>query len=99
VIVVRMVPGSRWNTTVGSRDQQFWSEHAAFMDGLFDRGSIELAGPFSDGSGALVIVRSDSADDVRAEFATDPWSVHDVLPVHDVSEWTIFLDGRRNPPA
>jgi uncharacterized protein YciI len=94
VIVVRMVPGSRWDAALGSRDQPFWTEHAAFMDALFERGSIELAGPLSDGSGALVVVRSDSADDVRAEFATDPWSVHDVLPVDTVSEWTIFLDGR-----
>ena len=89
-----MVPGSRWNASVGSRDQPFWTQHAAFMDGLLDRGLIELAGPLADGTGALVVVRSDSPDDVRAEFATDPWTVHDVLPVDDVREWTIFLEGR-----
>jgi uncharacterized protein YciI len=99
VIVVRMVPGSRWNASVGPRDQELWPEHAAFMDGLLDRGLIELAGPLSDGSGALVVVRSDSPDDVRAEFAADPWTVHDVLPVRDVTEWTIFLDGRGDPRA
>ena len=89
-----MGPGSGWDPAVGSRGQRWWTEHAAFMDDLFGRGLIELAGPLADGSGALVVVRSDSVDDVRAWFATDPWTVHDVLPVMDVREWTIFLDGR-----
>ncbi len=98
MVVVRMVPGSRWNPSVGSRDQELWTEHAAFMDDLFGRGLIELAGPMADGSGALAVVRSESVDDVRRWFAADPWTVHDVLPVHEVSEWTIFLDGRAGEP-
>jgi uncharacterized protein YciI len=94
MIVVRMVPGSGWDPTVGSRGQQFWDEHAAFMDDLFARGLIELAGPLADGSGALVVVRSDAADDVWRWFEVDPWTVHDVLPVQEVQEWTIFMDRR-----
>jgi uncharacterized protein YciI len=64
------------------------------MDDLFARGLIELAGPLADGSGALAVVRSDSVDEVRAWFEADPWTVYDVLPVQEVREWTIFLDGR-----
>ena len=94
MVVVRMVPGPGWDPTVGSRGQLFWDEHAAFMDDLFARDLIELAGPLVDGSGAICVVRSDSVDEVRAWFEADPWSVHDVLPVADVREWTIFLDGR-----
>jgi uncharacterized protein len=89
-----MGPGSGWDPSVGSRGQRLWLEHAAFMDGLFARGVIELAGPFADGSGALVVVRSDSPDEVRGWFADDPWAMHDILPVREVREWTIFLDGR-----
>jgi uncharacterized protein YciI len=94
MIVVRMEPGGRWDPSVGSRGQQLWEEHAAFMDDLLERGLIELAGPLADGSGALVVVRSESVDEVRTWFASDPWTVHDVLPVRDVREWTIYLDGR-----
>ena len=94
MIVVRMEPGSLWDASVGSRGQRLWDEHAAFMDDLFARGLIELAGPLADGSGALVVVRSDSVDQVRGWLEADPWTVHDVLPVRDVQEWTIFLDGR-----
>ena len=95
MIVVRMVPGSGWDPAVGSRGRRLWDEHAAFMDDLFARGLIELAGPFADGGGALAVVRSHSADEVRAWFETDPWTVYDVLPVQEVREWTIFLDRRR----
>ena len=94
MIVVRMGPGSGWDPAVGSREQRLWDEHAAFMDDLVARGLIELAGPFADGSGALSVVRSDSVDEVRRWFEADPWSVQDVLPVREVREWTIFLDGR-----
>jgi len=94
MIMVRMGPGSGWDRSVGSRGQRLWADHAAFMDDLFDRGLIELAGPLADDSGALVVVRSDSPDEVRAWFDADPWAVHDILPVREVREWTIFLDGR-----
>jgi uncharacterized protein YciI len=94
MIVVRMGPGAGWNFSAGPRDQRLWDEHAVFMDDLFDRGLIELAGPLADGSGALSVVRSDSVDEVRGWFEADPWTVHDVLPVREVVEWMIFLDGR-----
>jgi uncharacterized protein YciI len=94
MIVVRMGPGSNWDPAAGSRGQRLWDEHAAFMDDLFARGLIELAGPLADGSGALVVLRSESVDEVRAWFEADPWTVHDVLPARDVQEWTIYLDGR-----
>ena len=97
MIVVWMEPGSGWDASVGSRGQRLWDEHAAFMDDLFACGLIELAGPLADGSGALSVVRSESVDEVRGWFEADPWTVHDVLPVRDVQEWTIFLDGREEP--
>jgi uncharacterized protein YciI len=64
------------------------------MDGLFDGGLIELAGPLAEGAGALVVVRSESVDEVRGWFEADPWSLHDVCPVAEIREWSIYLDGR-----
>ena len=89
-----MEPGAGWDPSVGSRAQRLWPEHAEFMDDLFGRGLIELAGPLADGSGAVVVVRSESPQQVRSWFDADPWTVHDILPVREVLEWTIFLDGR-----
>ena len=70
-----------------------WDEHAAFMDAVFATGAIVLAGPFPDGS-ALVIVKAPDESAARELFDDDPWTVQDVLAVHDVKEWKIFLDGR-----
>jgi uncharacterized protein YciI len=68
------------------------------MDDLFARGLIELAGPLTDGSGALVVVRAESVDQVWSWFDADPWTVHDILPVREVAQWSIFLDGRAGQP-
>ena len=87
-------PGSRWNRHKSAREQSFWDEHAKFMDAIFETGVIVLGGPFADGTGSLVIVAADSAEQVREMYRNDPWTTEDVLLVGDVREWTIFLDGR-----
>jgi uncharacterized protein YciI len=92
-----MRPGSRWDTAKPVREQAFWDEHAAYIDSVFAAGKIVLAGPFADRAGSLVILRVPDAAAVRALFNADPWTIHDVLVVADVKEWTIFLDGRDAP--
>ncbi|HEY3138740.1 MAG TPA: YciI family protein [Blastocatellia bacterium] len=87
-------PGKLWNPDKSAREQLFWDEHASFMDELFETGVIILGGPFADRSGSLVIVAADNAEQVREMYRTDPWTLHDVLVVGDVKEWTIFLDAR-----
>jgi uncharacterized protein len=87
-------PGSLWDSSKPVREQQFWDEHARFIDALFDEGKIILAGPFADRSGSLVIVAADNSEQVWEMYRSDPWTEHDVLVVYDVKEWTIFLDAR-----
>jgi hypothetical protein len=91
---VRRPTGPRWDHTRGTRDQELWTEHAAFIDALFDAGRIILAGPFADASGALLIVDAPSAGAAGALFEDDPWTRADIMPVGEVKEWTIFLTGR-----
>ena len=77
------------------REQAYWDEHAQFVDDLFDRGVILLAGPFApDGTGALVILNVESVEEARDIYANDPWAHHDILLTADAKEWTIFLDAR-----
>ena len=93
-----MQPGPNWDFSKGVREQQFWDEHAHFVDDLFDRGLIMLAGPFApDGSGALVILNVETANEARAIYADDPWAHQQVLLPADAKEWTIFLDARHYP--
>jgi uncharacterized protein YciI len=91
-------PGSLWNPDKTVREQQFWDEHARFMDALFEQGLIILGGPFADRTGSLVIVEAESAARVREIFRSDPWTERDVLVVADVKEWVIFLDARETQP-
>jgi uncharacterized protein YciI len=91
---VLLRPGSRWDADKPVREQEYWDDHARFMDALFESGIIVLAGPFADRTGSMVILATDSVEQVYALFRDDPWTVRDVLSVADVKEWTIFLDGR-----
>jgi uncharacterized protein YciI len=90
-------PGSRWVDRVETRRQPLWDEHAAYIDTLFAQGSIVMAGPYADWSGALVIVRAQSDAEARALFDDDPWNREDILHVNTVREWVVFLDDRPAP--
>lgn len=79
----------------GTREQPLWDGHAAFMDKLFDAGKVMLAGPYADGSGALVIVEGEDENEARHIFDADPWVVADILTAGEVKRWHIFLDSRR----
>ena len=94
-IAVFLRPGARWDHSKSVREQVYWDEHARFVDNLFERGLIMLAGPYApEGSGALVILNVESVAAARAVYANDPWAHQDILLTADVKEWTIFLDGR-----
>ena len=86
-------PGPNWDSSKGVRDQQLWDEHAQFVDDLFARGLIRLAGPFApEGAGALVILNIETADEARVIYAKDPWASQQILVTAAAKEWTIFLD-------
>jgi uncharacterized protein YciI len=93
-IAVFMRHGSRWDPDRAVREQDYWNEHAQFMDALFEAGTVVLGGPFADGTGSLVILEADSPQAARAIYQNDPWTRHDILVVGDAKEWTLFLDSR-----
>jgi hypothetical protein len=85
-------PGPNWDSSKPVREQRFWDEHARFVDDLFERGVVMLAGPFApDGTGALVILNVETVDEARAIYADDPWAHHQILLTAEAKEWTIFL--------
>jgi uncharacterized protein YciI len=92
---VLMRPGALWDPAKPTREQAFWDEHAQYMDAIFADDLIVLGGPFADRTGSLVIVKAQDAFQARAMFKDDPWTLHDVLVVGEVKEWTIFLDAHK----
>jgi len=92
-IAVFMQPGPNWDRSKGVREQAYWDEHAKFVDDLFARGVILLAGPFEpEGTGALVVLNVQTTEEAHAIYANDPWKDQGILFVADAKEWTIFLN-------
>lgn len=88
-------PGTSWVAGKTSREQPYWTEHAAFMDALFEDGIVILGGPFADYSNILVIVEAADEDAARDLFKQDPFVVHGILHLSSVHEWLVFLDARK----
>jgi uncharacterized protein YciI len=79
----------------GTREQRYWDEHAAFIDGLVEAGFIVLGGPLSDEGGAVLVVQADDEGEVREKLKDDPWYVNGILRLERVTRWEIFIDERR----
>jgi uncharacterized protein YciI len=97
VFLVERLPGDDWVPGLDTREQPLWDEHAAFMDDLFERGLVVLAGPIVDGGGeALVVMEADDEAALRELLAGDPWCAEqDLLRVGRVREWRLFLSRAR----
>ena len=87
--------GPNWEAGITSREQPYWTEHAAFMDALFEDGTVIMGGPYADYSNFLVIVEASDENAVCDLFKRDPLIVQGILHLAGVYEWLIFLDARK----
>ena len=98
VVAAIMQPGPNWDYSKGVREQAYWDEHAQFIDDLFARGVVLMAGPFEpEGTGALVILNLKTPEQAHAVYANDPWNHQQILRVAEAREWNIFLDAHDAP--
>lgn len=75
-----------------AREQPWWDDHAAFIDGLVADGVIQLGGPLDEeGGGFLVIAARDEAD-ARERLGRDPWYAHGILSLVWVKRWRVFVN-------
>ena len=92
-LVVLRRSGSEYDLSRPLEEQSDWPAHAAFMDGLVDKGFIILGGPLADEYRTAHVVEAESEDAVRETLGRDPWSeTH--LQVDSIDAWTVRLDGR-----
>lgn len=92
--IIFFTPGSAWIAGKTSREQPFWIEHAAFMDALFENGTVIMGGPFADYSSIMVVLEASDESEVRGLFKRDPFIVQGILRLSSVHEWLVFLDAR-----
>ena len=88
-------PDTSWVAGKTSREQPYWTEHAAFMDALFEDGIVIMGGPFADYNNILVVVEAPDENAVRDLFERDPFIVQKILHLSSVHEWLVFLDARK----
>jgi hypothetical protein len=88
--VVQRQRGPDWDLARPMEGQVGWDEHAAFMNGLVERGFVALGGPVGRDGRVLLIVRASDDEEIRATFAEDPWS-EDLLVIESIEPWTIRL--------
>ncbi len=70
--------------------QDAWRAHADFMDALHAEGFVLLGGPLQEPD-VLVIIRANSAQEIRDRFNADPWHRMDLLRIKSISPWTLRL--------
>ncbi|MDX2355580.1 YciI family protein [Dietzia sp. PP-33] len=61
--------------------------HRGWLSAQVDAGTIRTVGPFTDGSGALLVVESDDVDAARALVADDPHCLRGMVSEITVREW------------
>ena len=97
--VILWAAGPVWVPGKTVREQPYWDEHAAFIDPLFEQGIVVMGGPFTDGSGSLLIVEGESEQAAAELFARDPFVIHGIFArasLKHIKQWQIFLNAYRN---
>lgn len=65
--------------------------HRQRLSALHRTGVVRMAGPFTDGSGALIIVDLPNREAVDSLVAGDPYFTTPGVRVHRVQQWQPFL--------
>jgi uncharacterized protein YciI len=90
-VVVRFRAGPTWKGGP-PEDQPGWDEHAAFVDGLIERRTFVMGGPFADYSGSMSLLEGVSEAEARELVAGDPFVANGVFVVEDVQAWNVYVD-------
>lgn len=83
--------GPAWNDPLPLEGQVAWAAHAAFMDGLVDKGIVVLGGPLEGSRDVLLIVRAEDPDEIARCLSADPWHRNGLLVVKHAWPWRIRL--------
>ena len=73
IFAVIRTKGPAWDHRQPMEQQVGWRSHAAFMNGLEAEGFVLLGGPLDGTSDVLLVVRAETAEQVRFRLSQDPW--------------------------
>ena len=75
------------------------ADHAAFMNGLAEEGTILFAGPLAGTETgrlrALLIMSADGEDEIRRRLHDDPWVRTERLAITSIEPWNVIVGAER----
>jgi hypothetical protein len=66
-------------------------DHLAYLQQLHKEGTVVLAGPVGDGSGAMMVLRAGSEEEARRVVENDPYSAAGVGVDHVLRPWNVVI--------
>lgn len=84
-------PGPKWVEGLPPADQAGIDDHLDHLVRQFQGGSIVLAGPFLDDTGALAVLRAGSVEEAKKIADSDPSVKSGLLKVEHVHPWLVPL--------
>jgi uncharacterized protein YciI len=66
-------------------------DHLAYARSLYEQGTLVLAGPVGDGSGAMMVLKLASADEADAIIKGDPYTPAGVGVDHVLRPWNVVV--------
>ena len=68
-------------------------EHLDYLNALQANGTVVMAGPLADSSGAVVVLDVEDEAAVREVIAGDPYTRRDATADHRIREWNVIVPG------
>ncbi|MBD0861347.1 hypothetical protein IA539_08985 [Gordonia sp. zg691] len=62
--------------------------HRTWLGEEHSAGNVLIAGPYPDGSGALIVIRAADLEAAEAFLANDPFIAHEAVDAVRIDEWT-----------
>ena len=90
--------GPGW-TDGGIAGQPGVNDHAGFMNALAHEGFVLFAGPLAGTESGrlrvLLIVDTETEDEIRRRLADDPWAHTDRLAITSIEPWNLIVGAER----
>ena len=87
-------PGPNWDENKEIEKQDFWDGHVKFVDNLFEKGKVVIAGPIIHYDRIVIIYDAKNESEIRITFKDDPFIKNGILHLESIMEWNIRLDQR-----
>jgi len=66
-------------------------DHLAYVQSLHEKGTVVLAGPVGDGSGAMMVLQAGSEEEARRIVRDDPYTAAGVGVDHVLRPWNVVV--------